>query len=101
MSSHYRAQLLKNMIDNLKTLYAIDIPVVHNLKERNLVSRVIDFYNPITGDPTAKFINISSTFVGFYTLKNFIFAHHDHQDVQYPYMKSKRRTLAFMFENKH
>ncbi|KAK5577179.1 hypothetical protein RB653_002117 [Dictyostelium firmibasis] len=66
--------------------------------KQSTLSFVVEALNPFKGDPTAVFINYASVFCVGYGLKNFIIPHHPHQDVVYPYMKSKRRTLAFMFE---
>ncbi|GAM27851.1 hypothetical protein SAMD00019534_110270 [Acytostelium subglobosum LB1] len=61
-------------------------------------SRVIEFFNPFTNDPTSKFINYAAMFATFYGLKCALEPHHDHQDVIYPYMKTKRtKTLAHLF----
>ncbi|EGG23316.1 hypothetical protein DFA_05448 [Cavenderia fasciculata] len=62
----------------------------------SLASRALDFINPITGDITAKFINIAGIFVTGYGLNCLINEHHDHQDVVYPYMKTKSKTLAHL-----
>ncbi|EAL70167.1 hypothetical protein DDB_G0274549 [Dictyostelium discoideum AX4] len=69
-----------------------------HVQNKSLITLALENLNPFKGDPTAVFINYASVFVVFYGLKNFIVPHHPHQDVIYPYMKSKRRTLAFMFE---
>ncbi|EGC40090.1 hypothetical protein DICPUDRAFT_91101 [Dictyostelium purpureum] len=82
-----------------KAFYIFFLNKVHGtpLPKTTIAETLTEAINPFTGDPTAKFINYSSVFVVGYGIKSLFFGHHPHQEKDYPYMKSKRRTLAFMF----
>eukprot|EP01133_Synstelium_polycarpum_P007859 gene7859-9224_t len=83
-----------------KQLFVSEIPTAIQSFEAapSMASRAIEFINPLSGDPTSKFVNFASIFAITYGINCAVNMHHDHQPVVYPYMKSKRnKTLAHMF----
>ncbi|EFA75316.1 hypothetical protein PPL_11392 [Heterostelium album PN500] len=83
-----------------KQLFVSELPAIAEASSTTAspAGKLIEFLNPLTGDPTAKFINYASVFAVGYGLNCAINMHHDHQDVIYPYMKTKRtKTLAHLY----
>ncbi|KAF2073682.1 hypothetical protein CYY_004999 [Polysphondylium violaceum] len=68
--------------------------------QNDTVKNVMDALSPLN-DPTRVFAVWMGSFSVFYFVKSIFFGDHPHQHGTYPYMKSKRRTLAFMFEGKN
>eukprot|EP01132_Coremiostelium_polycephalum_P004046 gene4046-5064_t len=93
-------QYLQNNFTRVNWSSTLNAELSESIVHPNRTAALKELLHPFKGDPTSKFINISTVFVILYGADCLLFGHHDHQDVQYPYMKSKRRTLAYLFEEK-